>query len=160
LSWLYLVSTQELELRSVRFQLRLFATGIVLLAAISVLFYLAHLAPPFWINQRGFGPFPNRNQTGDLFGITAIVILACGQDDIRKGRKRWLLWLGALGIIVAAIILNFSRAGVLLLVAGSALWLVAFALRQRSMLRLALGFSFVLLVLFVGFSLLRWLVFV
>jgi len=147
LNWLYLISTQELDLRSVRFQLRLFATGIVLLAAISILFYLAHLAPPFWINQRGFGPFPNRNQTGDLFGITAIVILACGQDDIRKGRKRWIAWLIALAIIVAAIILNFSRAGVLLLVAGSALWLGAFALRQRSMPRLALAFSFVLLLL-------------
>jgi tetratricopeptide (TPR) repeat protein len=147
LSWLYLASTQELDLRSVRSQLRFFATGIVLLAAISILLYLAHLAPPFWINQRGFGPFPNRNQTGDLFGITAVVILACGQDDIRKGRKRWIAWLLALGVVVAAIILNFSRAGVLLLVAGSALWLGAFALRQRSMPRLALAFSFVLLLL-------------
>ena len=147
LSWVYLASTQELDLRSVRSQLRLFATGIVLLAAISILLYLAHLAPPFWINQRGFGPFPNRNQTGDLFGITAVVILACGQDDIRKGRKRWIAWLLALGVIVAAIILNFSRAGVLLLVAGSALWLGAFTLRQRSMPRLALAFSFVLLLL-------------
>jgi len=147
LSWLYLVSTQELDLRSVRSQLRLFATGMVLLAALSILLYLAHLAPPFWINQRGFGPFPNRNQTGDLFGITAIVILACGQDDIRKGRKRWVAWLIALGVIVTAIILNFSRAGVLLLVGGGALWLGAFALRQRSMPRLALAFSFVLLLL-------------
>lgn len=147
LSWLYLVSTQELDLRSVRSQLRLFATGMVLLATISILLYLAHLAPPFWINQRGFGPFPNRNQTGDLFGITAIVVLACGQDDIRKGRKRWIAWLIALGLIVAAIILNFSRAGVLLLVSGSALWLGAFALRQRSMPGLALAFSLVLLLL-------------
>jgi hypothetical protein len=147
LSWLYLVSTQEVDLRSVRFQLRLFTTGVVLLAAISILLYLAHLAPPFWINQRGFGPFPNRNQTGDLFGITAIAILACGQDDIRKGRKRWIAWLMALGVIVAAIILNFSRAGVLVLVGGSALWLGAFALRQRSMPRMALAFSFVLLLL-------------
>jgi O-antigen ligase/tetratricopeptide (TPR) repeat protein len=146
-SWLYLVSTQEIELRSVRFQLRVFATGIVVLAAVSILFYLAHLAPPFWINERGFGPFPNRNQTGDLFALTAIVILACGQDDIRKGRKRWILWLAALGVIVTAIILNFSRAGIFILVVGSALWLGTFALRQRSMPRLALGFSFVLLLL-------------
>lgn len=147
LSWLYLVSAQELDLHSVRSQLRLFTTGIVLLATISILLYSAHLAPPFWVNQRGFGPFPNRNQTGDLFGITAIVILAGGQDDIRKGRKRWIAWLLALAVIVAAIILNFSRAGVLLLVAGSALWLGAFALRQRSMPRLALAFSFLLLLL-------------
>ena len=107
LSWLYLVSTRELELRSVRSQLRLFAIGVVLLAAVSILFYLMHFAPPIWINQRGFGPFPNRNQTGDLFGITAIVILACGQDDVRKGRTRWLIWPLAFAIIVGAVILNF-----------------------------------------------------
>jgi O-antigen ligase len=147
LSWLYLVSARELELRSVRSQLRLFALGIVLLAGISLLFYVVHFAPPIWINQRGFGPFPNRNQTGDLFGITAIIILACGQDDIRKGRKRWVIWPFALAIIVTAIIVNFSRAGIVLLVAGCALWLVAFALRSRSMPRMAVAFSFVLLLL-------------
>lgn len=147
LGWLYLICAREVELRSVRSQLRLFALGIVMLAAFSILFFLVHLAPPIWINQRGFGPFPNRNQTGDLFGITAIIILACGQDDIRKGRKRWIIWPFAFAIIVTAVILNFSRAGIVLLVVGCALWLGAFALRQRSMPRLALAFSVILLLL-------------
>jgi tetratricopeptide (TPR) repeat protein len=147
MSWLYVVSAQELELRSARFQLRIFVTGIVAVAAISIALYMAHAAFPFWINQRGFGPFPNRNHTADLFGITAIVLLACGQDDIRHGRKRWLIWLMALGILVAAIILNFSRAGMVILVGGSALWVAVVALRQRSLPRIALGFSFLLLLL-------------
>jgi O-antigen ligase len=147
LSWLYLVSTQELDLRAARLQLRLFATGIVALAVISILFYWMHVAPPFWINQRGFGPFPNRNQTADLFAITAIILLASGQDDIRYHRKRWIIWFVAYAVIVAAIILNFSRAGVVILVLGSALWIGAVALRQRSTARLALGFSFVLVLL-------------
>jgi hypothetical protein len=147
MSWLYLVCTQEIGLRSVRFQLRLFVTGIVALAGISIALYLAHAAFPFWINQRGFGPFPNRNHTADLFGITAIVLLACGQDDLRHGRKRWLIWLMALGLLIAAIILNFSRAGIVILVGGSALWIALVALRQRSPARIALGFSFLLLML-------------
>ncbi len=147
LSWLYLVATQNLELRAVRSQLRFFSTGIVILAAISILFYWTHLNLPFWLSRRGFGPFPNRNQTADLFGLTAIVILACGQDDFRKGKKRWALWVPALGIIVTALILSFSRAGILILIAGSALWLGIFALRQRSTSRIALGLSFVLLLL-------------
>ncbi len=146
-SWLYLVSTQELELRSVRTQLRFFVTGIVLLAALSIFVYLTHSSLPFWINQRNFGPFPNRNQTGDLFGITAIVLLACGQDDLRHSRKRWVIWLIGLGILVTAIFLNLSRAGVAILVAGSALWIVVVAFRQRSHARMALGFSFLLLLL-------------
>ena len=147
MSWLYVTSTQELELRAVRVQLRLFVTGIVFIAALSIVFYLAHLAPSFWINARGFGPFPNRNQTGDLFGITAIVLLACGQDDMRHGRKRWIIWLVGLGILIAAIILNFSRAGVIILVGGSALWIAVVALKVRSQARIALAASFLLLLL-------------
>ena len=146
-SWLYVVCAQQLELREARLQLRLFTAGIVLLAAICVLFWLAKTAPPFWHNERNFGPFPNRNQTGNLFGLTAIMILACGQDDLRKDRKRWILWGLALALMIAAIILNFSRAGIGILVAGSALWLGIFSLRQRSPSRIALVVSFLLLLL-------------
>ena len=42
LSWLYVVSTQDLELHEARFQLRLFSSGIAVLAAICIAFYLAH----------------------------------------------------------------------------------------------------------------------
>ena len=67
LSWLYIVSTQDLELREVRFQLRLFTSGIALLAAICIALYFARTTLAFWHNEQNFGPFPNRNQTGDLF---------------------------------------------------------------------------------------------
>src|SRR6266567_5364504 len=120
LSWLYLVSAQDLELREARFQLRLFTSGIALLAAICIALYSADTTLPFWQNERNFGPFPNRNQTGDLFGFAAIMILACGQDDLRKGSKRWIVWILALVLIVAAIILNSSRSGIVILVVGSA----------------------------------------
>jgi len=148
LSWLYVVCAQQLELREARLQLRLFTAGVVVLAAISILFWLRHGSPPFWHNERNFGPFPNRNQTGNLFGLTAIMILACGQDDLRKGRKRWIFWGVALSLTIAAIILNFSRAGIGILVVGSALWLGAFSLCcQRSPSRIALVVSFLLLLL-------------
>jgi O-antigen ligase/tetratricopeptide (TPR) repeat protein len=146
-SWLYFGATQESDLRSIRFQLRLFVTGVVILAAVSIALYFLRASFPFWINQRGFGPFPNRNQTANLFGITSIVLLACGQDDIRHGRKRWILWLIGLGILITAIILNFSRAGMAILVGGSALWIAAVAFRQQSSARIALAVSFLLLLL-------------
>ncbi len=147
LSWLYYVSTLDLELREVRTQLRTFAFGVACLTALCVALYFGHTALSFWHNERGFGPFPNRNQTANLFGVTAVVILACGQEDIRKGRKRWVLWLVALAVIVVGIVLDFSRAGVLLLVAGSGLWLAAFALRKGSAARIALGVSLLLVLL-------------
>jgi hypothetical protein len=145
LSWLYYVSALDLDLREVRQQMRFFAAGIVLLAALCITLYFAHTALSFWHNQRGFGPFPNRNQTANLFGLTAIVILACGQEDLRQGRKRWIVWLIALALIVWAIVLDFSRAGILILVAGSAFWLGAFVLRKGSAARIALGLSLLLI---------------
>jgi hypothetical protein len=145
LSWLYVVSTQELALREARFQLRLFSCGIALLAAICIALYLARTTLPFWHNERNFGPFPNRNQTGDLFALAGIMIFACGQDDLRRGRKRWMVWILALFLIVEAIILNSSPSGIGILVASSAFWLGAFTFRQRSPSRLALGVSFLLL---------------
>jgi len=147
LSWLYVVFTQDLELREVHFQLRLFTSGIAVLAAISIALYLARGTLPFWSNKEGFGPFPNRNQSGVLFALAAIVILACAQDDLRKRRKRWIAWILALVLIGTAIVLNFSRSGVVILMAGSGLWLGTQAFRQRSPWRLALGISVSLLLL-------------
>jgi len=148
LAWLYVVCSEQLGLREVRTALRLFTAGIIALAALCILFWLAKTSPPFWHNERNFGPFPNRNQTANLFGLTAIMILACGQDDIRKNRKRWIFWAAALALVVAAIIINFSRAGVGILVAGSALWLGMFSLCcQRSPSRIAIVVSLLLLLL-------------
>ncbi|MGA8363032.1 MAG: O-antigen ligase family protein, partial [Solirubrobacteraceae bacterium] len=147
LSWLYIVFTQHLELRGVRFQLHLFASGIVVLAAISIVLYLAHGTLPFWSNKESFGPFPNRNQTGVLFALGAIVILACVQDDLRKRRKGWIVWVLALVLIGTALILNFSLSGVAMLMAGSAFWFGTQAFRQRSPWRLALGISLCLVLL-------------
>ncbi len=145
LCWLYYVATQELELRAVRRQLRFFAGGIVLLAGICILLKWAHAAPQFWHNQRGFGPFPNRNQTANVLGLAAIVVLACGQDSIRRNTKAWIFWLLAFGIVVSAIVLNFSRAGVLIVVIGSALWIAGFAFRKGSASVVAVGLSLLLL---------------
>ena len=145
LMWLYVMCSEQLGLREARTALRVFTGGVIVLAAICVLFWLRHMTVSFWHNDRGFGPFPNRNQTANLFGLTTIIALACGQDDLRKGRKRWIFWTLGLAILIAAIILNFSRAGIGLVVAGCALWLGAFSLRQRSPSKIALVVSFLLL---------------
>ncbi|CAN5275928.1 hypothetical protein BH20VER2_BH20VER2_06310 [soil metagenome] len=144
MSWVYFVASQEAENRAVRQQFRLFALGVVLLAGLSMGLYYAQQALPFWHNQRGFGPFPNRNQMANLLGLTAVIILACGQDDLRQGRKRWVVWLAALAVVITAIVLNFSRAGIAILVAGSVLWVAILVVRQGSVARIAVGASVLL----------------
>ncbi|MBA2241972.1 MAG: O-antigen ligase family protein, partial [Chthoniobacterales bacterium] len=147
LCWLFYVAAQEVEQRAVRRQLRIFAGGVVLLASVAVVLYLTQRTLPFWNNERGFGPFPDRDQTADLLGITAVVILACGQDDLRQKRKQWLFWFFGLAIIIAAIVLNSSRAGVLLLLVGSLLWLGFFVLRSGSTTRIVIGATVLLVLL-------------
>ena len=147
LTWVYYVTAQELESGNVRHQLRIFAGGVIVLAAVSIALYFAKSALPFWHNQRGFGPFPNRNQTADLLGITSVVIIACGHDDLRHGRKWWIFWLAGLVVAIAAIFLNFSRAGIAILVLGSALWVAVLVLRRGSAARVALGASALLALL-------------
>jgi tetratricopeptide (TPR) repeat protein len=147
LSWFYYICTREMEMRDVRISVRVFAGGIAFLAALCIFLYLRESALPFWHNQRGFGPFPNRNQTGDLFGITAIMLLASSQDDFRRGRIRWIWSALGFAIVVAALILNFSRAGILILVGGSAIWLTLIAFRQATPARIALALSAVLVLL-------------
>lgn len=141
LCWFYYVAGQEVEVRAVRRQLRLFAFGVIVLAALAVALHLAHTALPFWHNERNFGPFPNRNQTGNLFGIASVLILACAHDDIRRHKKRWILWLAGLAIVIAAIVMNFSRAGLAILLVGSALYVAVLLFQTRSTARIAIGAS-------------------
>jgi O-antigen ligase len=147
LSWLYFLAAREPDLGEVRSEVRIFAAGVMALAALCIGLYLAHTALPFWHNQRGFGPFPNRNQTGDLFGIAAILILACGQEDLRRGNKRSIVWLIGVAVVVVALILNFSRAGIGILVFGCAIWLAVTSLRKRSGVGVAVACSALLILL-------------
>ncbi len=144
LVWVYYVAALGLHLRDVRLAARMFAGGIIALAGLCIYLHLTQHALPFWHNQRGFGPFPNRNQTGDLFGISTLVVLGCLQDDFRRGHKRWLLWLVGIGVLVAALILDFSRAGILILVVGSIAWLARLAFRKWSGAGVAIAVSLLL----------------
>lgn len=148
-SWLYYLTSLELHLRDVRLAARVFSGSMITLAALCVYLRLKHSALPFWHNELGFGPFPNRNQTGDLFGISTLLVLGCLQDDFRRGHKRWIVWLLGLGVLIAALIFAFSRAGILILVIGVAAWLVRFAFRKWSGAGVAISAS-VLLLLFAG----------
>ncbi len=147
LAWLYYVATLDADLRDIRLAARVFAGGITALAALCIFLHLQHRALPFWHNVRNFGPYPNRNQTGDLFGISTLIVLACMQEDFRRDRKRWILWLASVGVLVAALILDFSRAGILILVVGVAAWLARLAFRKWTGAGVAVAVSVLLILL-------------
>ncbi len=129
-AWIYYVATLEADLRDIRMSARIFSGGMIALAALAIFLHLRGTSLPFWHNVRNFGPYPNRNQTGDLFGISTLVVLGCMQDDFRRGHKRWIIWLAGVGVLIAGLILDFSRAGILILVLGVSAWLVRLAFRK------------------------------
>ena len=124
LSWFYLMGTVRWADEERRRAAGLFAGGVVALAVAAVGLYRAGVHPALWPSVRGFGPFPNRNQTADFFAVGALPTLACARAAWREGRKgaalAWMLgWLA----VVVAVFHSFSRAGMLLLFATTAVYL-------------------------------------
>ena len=94
LCWFYYACGHEAEMRAGRRELRIFAGGIVFLAALAVALYLMRQTLPFWLNERRFGFFPNRNQTANLLALASIIVLACGYESIRRRKLSWIAWGG------------------------------------------------------------------
>jgi O-antigen ligase len=99
-----------------------FCFVILFLAAILVFCFAIHKHVPFWPEVREFGFFPNRNQTGNVLALGGIMIYANAFQHLRHGRKTAWLWLASLALICWALILNYSRAGIVLFFGGAFVW--------------------------------------
>ncbi len=124
-AWFYLMTTWQWRPADRLRAGRVFAGGVVALAALFLALHHLDLVPPIWHNERHFGSFPNRNQTADFLALGSIVILACAQLAWLADRQREAVgW--ALGWIVVALALfdSFSRAGVVLLFGQVAVYLL------------------------------------
>ena len=76
LTWLYYVSTLDLDLRDVRTQLRTFAFGIACLTGLCIALRAGHTALPFWHNERGFGPFPKEDHLKEVLKVTLTAVFS------------------------------------------------------------------------------------
>ena len=133
LGWFYLVAaaawTAEERLRAGR----IFAAGVAVLSAVFVACNRLHIPVPIWHATRDFGPFPNRNQTADFLAAGALPALASARVAWRARRlpavAGWLLvWI----VTAVGVFNNWSRAGIALLFAGTAVYLGYETLRQRA----------------------------
>lgn len=92
---------------------------------------------PGW---RGFGPFPNRNHTGDFLAMGAL--LGCGCVTWAGTRKKWLLAIGGgllLGLVIVALLITESRGGLIVLGVGLLVFFVLAQLRTRNRKTLAVA---------------------
>ncbi len=125
-----------------------YTAGILVLSAAGLACYWMDWRPPFWQPVKSdFGFFPNRNQTANLLALGGVLSLALSFRAFRGGRWGGLRWLAGFIAIGVALVINGSRAGVMLYFLGSLVW-VLWAFRDTSKQRYwALALTSVLLLL-------------
>jgi tetratricopeptide (TPR) repeat protein/O-antigen ligase len=119
----------------------IYCTGIATLALLAVIFFSTESVFSFWHAQSGFGFFPNRNQTGNVFALAAVVSLALAYEGFSDGRKAGFFWGAVCLLLGIALVLNYSRAGVGMFFVGSLMWLVWVGLTRRHRVRWTVGLA-------------------
>lgn len=96
-----------------------FAIAILFLSAMLTIGFVTKLHVPFWPKVAQFGFFPNRNQTSDVLGLGAVMIYGLGLQRFQEGIKWWWIWFASLSLVCWALIIDGSRAGVVLFFLGA-----------------------------------------
>ena len=96
-----------------------YCIGILCLAIALIVSFIAQRHVPFWPDVPEFGFFPNRNQTSNVLGLGGVMIYGLGLQSFLENRKFWWLWPISLSILCWALILNYSRAGIILFFSGA-----------------------------------------
>ncbi len=125
-----------------------FVAGLFLIVGISLVGFFAKSSLPFWHNERFFGPFPNRNQMATLLAMAVLLTFPPLIEDFRGKNPRTLFWSFCLAVFLCAIVLNYSRAGLLLVICGGMLWALLLSVFRKTHLPITLMAS--TMVLFAG----------
>ena len=163
LLWGYYLFTRSWTLRRAQV-IGLYCAFITALAVASLVSFWHGWRPPFWPTNIPFGPCPNYNETGFVFGTAAVLCfcLAFRKSHQMQLPGRTALWLGAFLVLGAALIFNRSRSGILILLGGPLAWMAAcvatkqFTPREAAKLGLAVGLAGVLFLIFGGPALKRF----
>ena len=150
LAWAYYLFAQE-QWRTMREKAWVaYAIGGLILATLLIVCFLSKQRVPLWPNVPEFGFFPNRNQTSNVLGICGIAIYALGLQRFQENRKHWWLWFVSLTLICWALILNYSRAGIVLFFFGALAVHVYWwtRLKERRRRTIALGGLVLLIAIF------------
>jgi O-antigen ligase len=127
LAWAYYLLACTWTTPARRKSVRLYALGAGALAALSLAAYWWQFKVPFWPavgnSPIDFGFFPNRNQTANVLALGAVMMTALVFEDSERNGKWGLLWIPLMLLTALALIVDYSRAGVILFFGGTAAWL-------------------------------------
>jgi|GEM_PF-1089183 len=138
LFWYWCLHTPDPQGR--RQILRFIAVVLFLFSLLILVVYFGKLTVPGWNSPRNLGPFENRNQLSSILAVSLLVLTALFANDIKKHRAWALLWLLSAAVQFYLLVVNYSRAGVVLLFIGGIAWIIFNFETTRTKGRLALGF--------------------
>ena len=119
LAWAYYLASFRWSRRMRENACVAFAMAILALSAALTVAFVTKLRIPFWPATKEFGFFPNRNQTSNVLGLGGVMIYALGLQRFQENRKYWWLWFASLSLICWALIIDTSRAGIILFFFGA-----------------------------------------
>jgi len=120
--WFLCLFGSKLDLHETHIVLRAFGVSIVGVALVALVSSLLHVNVPGWDPFYGIGPFPNRNQAGNLYALSGLMLLALASHESRNGRAPYVIWAGCSAILFLTTVVNGSRTGVMLFLTGVLLW--------------------------------------
>lgn len=147
LTWTVYLLSQEWNNMEKSCILRLLVGGVIVLAAISIAAYLGNYHIPGWTQEQNRGWFPNRNQSASVLVIAGTINYVIAFKAAQKKRFSVLFWTLGLVVIGTALIICYSRAGIMLFFTGIALWHFIALFRARQRVILAFGVALMLLLL-------------
>jgi O-Antigen ligase len=131
-----------------RLAISLIVIGGAALAGLSLLEYWHVCKVPWWPmaqeaqwNQYDFGPFYNRNHASSYVAMLAVLALAVGVDQWKRGSRLSWLFFATIPLCLSLILINTSRAGLLLLIIGLAGWVALATVRQSVMQKAVVGLA-------------------
>jgi O-antigen ligase len=150
LAWTYYVFAKQFSLRTRTRMWAAYCVGILTLAAAMTFCLAFGKRIPFWPDVEHFGFFPNRNQTSNVLALGGIMIYATGLQQLQDRRPGWWLWLYSLALVFWALIVNYSRSGIILLFLGAVVWhaLWIYGSRERRQPAMALAGLLILAAIF------------
>jgi len=127
--------------------LRTLAGGLTFFATLVAILYFTGLTLPGWSSPTKLGPFENRNQLSTVLALSLLLLLALALNDWKKHRLWSVFWILGGALTFYLLILNFSRAGVILFFCGGMAWAFFNLGLSRQMGRLAMAFLIMVLML-------------
>ena len=118
LSWAYYLFATACAMPARQASWTIFGAGMTAVAAMLTVSFQLNRQVPFWPNVEYFGFFPNRNHTSNVLGLSGIIVYALALHSLDQHRRHWWMWIVALSLICSALVLNYSRAGIILVCGG------------------------------------------